>query len=263
MSASINSDSSKYAAGENGHAAAYSGYAPSVPISVYRELATELKTTQTTLDALSQQNQQLLRQNQLLRAEIQRFVQAAEQLGHFAGVIPARDIISNAGKRFPVSAGERTIAAEGERSRQSPREAVTAGSSPQPGMPETLMQPVVVERHQPGLATPELANSENWVEPTPSAEPATVSPAGSRPEAANPSQSMAIVPQPKERKRSPKGSGAKPQFLTEQPEGMHPLSRVAARAEMSNLWLATTILLVVVSAFGAGFLIMRPLLNNR
>ncbi|NJL44659.1 MAG: hypothetical protein HC922_00725 [Leptolyngbyaceae cyanobacterium SM2_3_12] len=33
-------------------------------------------------------------------------------------------------------------------------------------------------------------------------------------------------------------------------------------ADMSGLWLATTIVLIVVSAFGAGFLIMKPLLSN-
>jgi hypothetical protein len=33
-------------------------------------------------------------------------------------------------------------------------------------------------------------------------------------------------------------------------------------ADLSGLWLAATILLIVVSAFGAGFLIMRPLLNS-
>jgi hypothetical protein len=31
---------------------------------------------------------------------------------------------------------------------------------------------------------------------------------------------------------------------------------------MSGLWLAATILLIVISAFGAGFLIMKPLLSN-
>jgi hypothetical protein len=68
--------------------AAGNGYAPSVPISVYRELATELKTTQAMVDALTRQNQQLTRQNKLLRHEIHRFVQSAEQLAQFAGVTP-------------------------------------------------------------------------------------------------------------------------------------------------------------------------------
>ena len=76
----------------------------------------------------------------------------------------------------------------------------------------------------------------------------------------------AIVPHPKSKKRDrnrPSAPGAQPyRLFTEQPEEARPLSKVASRSDLGNLWLATTILLVVVSAFGAGFLIMRPLLNR-
>jgi hypothetical protein len=76
----------------------------------------------------------------------------------------------------------------------------------------------------------------------------------------------AIVPHPKARKRdrpqSPRREPKKQRLFTEQPESMQPLTKVSSRADLGNLWLATTILLVVVSAFGAGFLIMRPLLNR-
>ncbi|WP_448562478.1 hypothetical protein, partial [Trichothermofontia sp.] len=52
----------------------------SVPITVYRELATELQMTQAQVDSLSLQNQQLTEQNQQLRQEISRIVQSALQL---------------------------------------------------------------------------------------------------------------------------------------------------------------------------------------
>jgi cobalamin biosynthesis Mg chelatase CobN len=48
---------------------------PSVPVSVYRELALELQATQATIDALKSQNQQLARQNHQLRQEIEKVVQ--------------------------------------------------------------------------------------------------------------------------------------------------------------------------------------------
>jgi cobalamin biosynthesis Mg chelatase CobN len=48
---------------------------PSVPLSVYRELALELQATQETIDALKTQNQQLARQNHHLRQEIEKVVQ--------------------------------------------------------------------------------------------------------------------------------------------------------------------------------------------
>jgi hypothetical protein len=49
----------------------------SVPISVYRELASELQATEAQLNALKTQNQQLLKQNQRLRQKaIELFVSA-------------------------------------------------------------------------------------------------------------------------------------------------------------------------------------------
>ena len=75
----------------------------------------------------------------------------------------------------------------------------------------------------------------------------------------------AIVPHPKGKKRdrqTPTANPDKYRLFTEQPDEGRPLSKVTSRSELSNLWLATTILLVVVSAFGAGFLIMRPLLRR-
>lgn len=47
-------------------------YAPSVPLSVYRELAAEMQANQETIAQLKTQNQQLVQQNQQLRQEIQK-----------------------------------------------------------------------------------------------------------------------------------------------------------------------------------------------
>ncbi|MDI9637813.1 hypothetical protein QQ054_34845 [Oscillatoria amoena NRMC-F 0135] len=57
-----------------------SSYAPSVPLSVYRELAAEMQANQAMLEFLRTQNQQLLQQNQHLRQEIDQFVQSAIRL---------------------------------------------------------------------------------------------------------------------------------------------------------------------------------------
>ncbi|HEY9888094.1 MAG TPA: hypothetical protein V6D02_06815 [Candidatus Obscuribacterales bacterium] len=213
-----------------GNATAPAGYSPAVPISVYRELANELKTTQATLDALTQQNHQLLRQNKLLRTEIHRFVQAAEQLGHFAGVMPPEPL--------PV-----------------PTERRLAGPPPE-AAPQA-------EFFAPGVPVPEVSAHHPTTMPAPPAPPEeTPAP----PERKLVPPHSAIVPHPKAKKRDrPKPMPHDPpqrRLFTEQPEGMRPLSQVANRADLGNLWLATTILLVVVSAFGAGFLIMRPLLNR-
>lgn len=55
-------------------------YSPSVPISVYRQLAAELEVTQEQLQSLQKQNQQLVEQNQQLRQEAKKVFQSAQKL---------------------------------------------------------------------------------------------------------------------------------------------------------------------------------------
>jgi hypothetical protein len=54
--------------------------APSVPISVYKELATELQATRAMIESLNTRNQQLVHQNQMIRQEVERVVQASFNL---------------------------------------------------------------------------------------------------------------------------------------------------------------------------------------
>ncbi len=241
MNAPLNSDSQIYAVPETGRPVSNTGYAPSVPISIYRELAAELQTTQSTLDALTQQNQQLIRQNQLLRTEIHRFVQSAEQLGHFAGVMPAETHLVSQ-EVAPVAAAADLFA--------DPAEELLPPLTP----PPTPQRPSAEAAEAPAMATP----------PAPPAPPQQAPRKRERPGTAN-GVNSAIVPHPKSKKRDrnrPAPNAQPYRLFTEQPEEARPLSKVASRSDLGNLWLATTILLVVVSAFGAGFLIMRPLLNR-
>lgn len=67
-------------------------YMPSVPLSVYRELALELQATQETIDALKSQNQQLARQNQHLRQEIEKVVQHISYLQQVVDTTVANQI---------------------------------------------------------------------------------------------------------------------------------------------------------------------------
>jgi hypothetical protein len=59
-------------------------YSPSVPLHVYRELATQLQAVEAKLDVVTAHNQKLAQENQLLRHEIVRVVQAVEQLQKLA-----------------------------------------------------------------------------------------------------------------------------------------------------------------------------------
>ena len=76
----------------------------------------------------------------------------------------------------------------------------------------------------------------------------------------------AIVPHPESRRDRSNPAPPEPaqqKLFTEQPEDLRPLSKLSSRrGDLGNLWLALTIVLVVFTAFGAGFLIMRPLLRR-
>ncbi|MBD2119620.1 MULTISPECIES: hypothetical protein [Trichocoleus] len=168
------------------------GYAPSVPISVYRELAAELQATRAMLDSLNNQNQNLAKQNQQLRTEVDKVVQSALQLQKVAG------------SQQPLS---RSVVAE------------VAYARPD----------IVVE---PSYFTPEPARSM----------PRSFNP---RPEPAEPtvvSEKLFTEQAETRPRRSPQGEQS---------------------PELGGFWLAAVIFLIVVSAFGAGFLIVRPFLPSR
>jgi TolA-binding protein len=171
------------------------GYAPSVPISIYRQLAAELQATKGVVDSLSSQNQQLTRQNQMLRQEIQRVVQTTVQLGQFAGVAP-----QNSGKVAPV-----------------------AWEEGRPGGP-----PVPIPS-QDGLPPRLDGNS-----------------ATSRP------QPIKALDRALTQGKLFSETGAAPN---------HPNKQAPSR-DLGGLWLALSVFLIVITAFGAGFIIMRPILSN-
>lgn len=172
-----------------------SSYAPSVPVSVYRELAAELQATKAMVDSLSNQNNHLTNQNHLLRQNIHQMVQVALQLGHHAGVA-------------------------------HPAEAEMTFSIP-------------------SVQTPGYPPVEQLVEPPP-LEPQSMMPeaAPSHPQRPRKAELSKIFTEQ---------SGEKRRYSLESPTS----------GSMSTLWLIVSIAIIILTAFGAGFLIMRPLINDR
>jgi hypothetical protein len=158
------------------------GYAPSVPISVYRQLAAELQATKTLLESANDQNQRLTQQNQQLRQEIESLVQSAFKL---------QQIINPSSRPAPPANSDRA-----EASGDSP-----SGANPQVVKPQT-------EPHPAGL---------------------------------NPTESFPF---------------ADNLVFEQKEEPRYRLSSPKAR-DLSGLWLAIAIVVIIVSAFGAGFVIMR------
>ncbi|XHX80353.1 MAG: hypothetical protein RBJ76_10615 [Stenomitos frigidus ULC029] len=163
-------------------------HSPSVPISLYREVATELKATQVKMESLNQQNQQLTHQNQQLRLEIERVVQSALQLRQVADA------------HLPTST-------------------LPASSSSLQGL----------ELH---FQTPPAAPSHN---------------------------ADAIAPD----QLDPRAAAPKSLFTEQEAKPRHGSKTERNAEKMGGWWLAIVICFIVVTAFGTGFLIVRPLLPSR
>lgn len=71
---------------DNGKAAeGKQNYRPAVPISVYRELAKELQTTKSELEAVKVQNHQLTNDNKLMRQELAKITQCVQAFQQVQG----------------------------------------------------------------------------------------------------------------------------------------------------------------------------------
>ncbi|MFQ4136651.1 hypothetical protein PGN35_010045 [Nodosilinea sp. PGN35] len=199
--------------------------APSVPISVYRELATELRATQAMVDSLTQQNQQLNQQNQVLRQEMIRFADSAARL---------KQAIE-----------------------------VSQPQAPQAFDPESIARPLTAPL---SIEAPAMAASYAGDEATSASLPERLSESMGEGVSTLASQLTQMV-KPKAKKAPkmpPKRPQAAPQrlYTEERIDASRPGQLSQRSSDLSGLWLAATILLIVISAFGAGFLIMKPLLSN-
>jgi cobalamin biosynthesis Mg chelatase CobN len=160
-------------------------YAPSVPISLYREIVTELQVTKTTMESLKAQNQQLSQQNQQLRIEIERVVQSALRLRQAA---------------------------------------------------DAQQQAFSVSESDVAQSNLELHVEQPPVPPVP----------------ASPSRPAAKAEKP-----------APEKLFTEQSAQPRRTAQLERSSETSSWWLVLVVCLIVVTAFGVGFVIVRPLLPSR
>jgi hypothetical protein len=165
-----------------------SAYSPSVPISLYREVTAELQASKAMVDALKTQNQQLAKQNQYLRQEIEKAAQSTLHL---------RQVVSN-------------------------------------------LPPVNAD-------TPQVPR----VEIMPDFEADYSAPTVQRPPA--PSKTF--------RSEAIESPFVSNELVFEQDS--QPLRKIQSEkrsSELNGWWLGLIIVMIVVTAFGTGFLIVRPLL---
>ncbi|WGV23780.1 bZIP transcription factor [Halotia branconii] len=182
-------------------------YPPSVPISVYRELAAELQATQARLDALTNKNQQLVQENQLLRQEITKVVQS---FLHLQNLVDSPAISSY---------------------HQTPRTSAN---------------------HQATEARPPQHVSRSRQPVVPARPSVTAEVPSHKSRASDFSVPIGEINYPM----------AETVYIEEQEVNYYPPKQTEVK-EFSGWWLALTILLIMFTAFGAGYLIVRPLFQHQ
>jgi hypothetical protein len=189
-----------------------------VPISLYRELCSELQEKNGEVTALKLKNQSILDENLQLRQELQRLVQTVMQTHHQVSLIPSADR-----KLDPSEALNPVAPAIGSTAIRQTRPLKSAA--------KTAVKPTVVQ-----------SLPANNLQPNRTTQPLVAY-----------SPETAIV-------------GNREEWLTgtHQPQPQNWLQQSATLAQELRGWrLALIISLIILSAFGAGFLIVRPLINNQ
>ena len=286
-------------------------------MSVYRELASELRANKAVIDSLNSRNQQLIRQNQFLKQEIHNVVQSALSLGQAAGIArPAHHLTGSVGEvadgmphssptynpssefstplaepYIPERIAPETLArlAHSETSAApSDRAYDRAYDQPidRPSNPESLQNrvpsPIVSATQKISKQTNAKADKQKGIgkkvaklkadkttarSKAVSAKAQAARPQNTRSQNARPQTSAAVGRQTEDvtiKQSKLSKSLPKPKLFTEQ-SGSFRSSAIEAQEskEISGIWLVLSIILIVVTAFGAGFLIMKPLLNER
>lgn len=263
-------------------------YAPSVPMTVYRELAAELRANKAVIDSLNDRNQQLLQQNQLLKREIHNVVQAASSLSQAAG-IPAPANPQN----FPAAIAPDTLArlVRDEREQPAPfdyyEQSEPIYQAPMPVPIPTNHRPQPISQSKAREKSREKAREktrdvEQRSEKRPIAKK-VIKKAASAPKSNGIDQNLqkiakrqkavkqAIQRSEPTKQRAPKAvppaQQVKPRvpkkLFTEQAGEMRYAPESEEIKEIGGIWLVLSIILIIVTAFGAGFLIMKPLLGDR
>ncbi|MEH2289392.1 hypothetical protein [Nostoc sp.] len=181
-------------------------YPPSVPLSVYRELSTELQAVQARLNLLTIQNQQLAQENQLLRQEITKVVESFSRLQNFVD------------------------------SHTTP--SYHQGNQASGDVKSATKQPVTQAR------PPQQVSRSR-----PSVVPKTPPEKSRRQDFSTPVMEMNFPI-------------SEPVFIEEQPVSYYSTTETDVKG-LNGWWLIITILLIMLAAFSAGYIVVRPLFEHQ
>jgi hypothetical protein len=250
----------------------------SVPISVYRELANELQTAQAKLSFFQLQNEQLMRQNQQLiqgfeniNQEMQRMQMLLSQ-SHHGNPAHLSEVIA-ALKSIPGNGG---LGNDRDSLPLPTRNGKPKPSSPQGNNPDTNPAHVTAQMVQDAVFRAQQIASQQVAQQLPVSQTAYSQPrpngaeeqgVGFSVDPSSPIQPMVMLKDNTVPKPKPKPT-AKPTTV----KTPKPLEKAAPRAEavpadgqeqtVGGWWLALTVLLIVLTSFGAGYFLMRPFVNS-
>ena len=218
------------------------GYAPAVPISVYRDLAKELEKAQQQLSTIHAQNIHLKQQNQALRQEVIRVIQSAATL---------KDILQAPQSMSTAPPAKVNPSIPSTSSAASPPQ--SPSTSPQsPSRANPVADELIAELDRSLAADLSTSFQVNANPPT-SVKSTEGIVGGPFCEVGNPDLD------------DEKASELSPDvFFTEQPTT--PPNAIALEDEeksrfLGGIWLPLTLVVVIITAFSAGFLIVLPFIE--
>jgi uncharacterized protein YigA (DUF484 family) len=185
-------------------------YTTSVPMSVFREVSTDLRGTQNELTSLKRANQALLQQNQYLKLEMQRVAEQTQEVVN--GFVDVENPVELLNRSMAES-----IVVE-DRLEPDYESHWNAFEPPLPQVPVRMAMPRIKVNRRPQA----VRSSQTLSQPQPI---------------------LGFLQEARAR-------------LTFPEQG----STVAS--ELSGWKLTMLMMIIVLSAFGAGFLIVRPLMSN-
>jgi regulator of replication initiation timing len=182
-------------------------YTTSVPMSVFREVSTDLRGTQTELASLKRHNQQLLQQNQYLKLEMRRLAEQTQEV--VDGFVAVENPVELLNRSMQESMAEEMVEPDYESHWH-------AFEPPLPEVPVRGAMPRIKVNRSQGVRSPQSL-----------------------------SQPRPVL-----------------NFLQEARARLAFPEQGSVASDLSGWKLTMLMVLIVLSAFGAGFLIVRPLMGN-
>jgi cobalamin biosynthesis Mg chelatase CobN len=205
-------------------------YSPSVPLSVYRDLAAELQAAQARINALTAQNQQIIQENQLLRQEIAKAVQSVLHLQNLLDTSS-----QSQSQYFPQSqVADAEVTKPSVGSRQKTTEE-----------PQKFSQSKEFARNSTG-GSKHVAKQVNHTSKPPAKKPQHPHP---RPAVVYTEMEFPV-------------SMSEPVLIEEQEVITYSASEPEPE-RMNGWWFFLAIMLIIILSFGAGYLVVRPFFEQQ